>query len=92
MIAIEFKDPNSKLTASHQFGPFALPPYLNKLVQDQCLDLGLLTLTTSIYPVLRMIPALILTEKDVDDMLRIVAKAVKTVADKILAENGVRMP
>ncbi|RSH82893.1 hypothetical protein EHS25_005883 [Saitozyma podzolica] len=84
MVAMEFKDPQSKLTSKHHLGDnVKLPAYLSKLVQDACLDRGLLTLTTSIYPVLRMIPALILSEEEVDEMLRIMAESVKEVASKV---------
>lgn len=84
MVAMEFKDPNSALTSKHHLGPnVSLPGNLNKLVQDECMDRGLLTLTTSIYPVLRMIPALILSEADVDEMLATMKEAVKAVADKV---------
>jgi 4-aminobutyrate aminotransferase len=86
MIAVEFKDPHSPLTASHPHGTFPLPAYLNRLVQDACLEDGLLTLTTSIYPVLRMIPALIVSEGEAEEMLVIFAKAVKRVAEKILEQ------
>lgn len=47
------------------------------------MDRGVLVLTTSIYPVLRMIPALILSEGDVDEMLATMKESVKAVADKI---------
>jgi len=81
LIALEFKDPNSTLTSSHSRGPnVKLPPNLNALVQGACLDRGLLTLTTSIYPVLRMVPALIVSEEEIDEMLGIMAAAVKAVA------------
>jgi 4-aminobutyrate aminotransferase len=84
MVALEFKDPNSKLTSHHDQGPnVVLPPNLNKLVQDAAMERGLLTLTTSIYPVLRMIPALILSEAEVDEMLAIIAESVKAVAAQV---------
>jgi 4-aminobutyrate aminotransferase len=87
MVAMEFKDPKSKLTSKHHLGDnVQLPAYLSKLVQDACLDRGLLTLTTSIYPVLRMIPALILSEEEVDEMMRIMAESVKEVAAKVEAQ------
>lgn len=82
MVALEFKDPNSRLTSGNQFGK-TLPPNLNKLVQNACLERGLLTLTTSIYPVLRMIPALIVSEVEVDEMLAILAEAVKEVGAQV---------
>lgn len=47
------------------------------------MDRGLLTLTTSIYPVLRMIPALILSEADVEEMLSTMREAVKEVARQV---------
>jgi 4-aminobutyrate aminotransferase len=81
MVALEFKDPASKLTGSHDQGDkVKLPPNLNKLVQDACYDRGLLTLTTSIYPVLRMIPALILSADEVDQMLSTLGEAIAEVA------------
>jgi len=84
MVALEFKDPNSVQTRTHDRGDhIKLPGNINKLVQDACYDRGLLTLTTSIYPVLRMIPALILSENDVQDMLRVMKEAVKEVASTI---------
>ncbi|WRT64907.1 4-aminobutyrate transaminase [Kwoniella shivajii] len=83
MIAMEFKDPNSKLTRSHSRGDIKLPANLNKLVQDACYDRGLLVLTTSIYPVLRLIPALILSEEEVDEMLSTMKEAVKEVAKAV---------
>lgn len=84
MVAIEFKDPKSRLTSGNIHN-VNLPAGLNKLVQDACYDRGLLTLTTSIYPVLRLIPALILSEEDVDSMLRLMKTAVAEVAKNALA-------
>ncbi|KAK4689731.1 hypothetical protein P7C73_g394, partial [Tremellales sp. Uapishka_1] len=82
MVAMEFKDPNSRLTSS-SIHNLTLPANLNKLVQDACYDRGLLTLTTSIYPVLRLVPALVLSETDVNNMLEVMRKAVKQVADEV---------
>lgn len=79
MVAIEFKDPSSRLTSSNIHSA-TLPPNLNKAVQDACMTRGLLTLTTSIYPVLRMIPALIVSEAEVDEMLAVMGEAVAEVA------------
>jgi 4-aminobutyrate aminotransferase len=84
MVAMEFKDPSSRLTGTHHLGEqVQLPGNLNKLVQDACYDRGLLTLTTSIYPVLRMIPALTLNANEVDQMLMTVKEAVAEVASSI---------
>ncbi|WVR07886.1 hypothetical protein IAU60_004929 [Kwoniella sp. DSM 27419] len=83
MAAMEFKDPNSRLTGSHDKGDITLPGNLNKLVQDACYDRGLLTLTTSIYPVLRLIPALVLSEEDVAEALSVLRAAVKEVAQAV---------
>lgn len=84
MVALEFKDPNSALTSHHHLGPnVVLPPNLNKLVQDAAMERGLLTLTTSIYPVLRMIPALILSEAEVDEMLVTLRESIKAVARQV---------
>ena len=90
MVAMEFKDPNSTLTSSHHLGPNVnLPANINKLVQDACMDRGLLTLTTSIYPVLRMIPALILSEADVEEMLQAMREAIREVAKEIEGPGAV---
>lgn len=72
MVAMEFKD-----TAQ------GLPQNINQLVQNACMERNLLTLTTSIYPVLRLIPALVLSEADVDEMLETMAAAVKEVAESV---------
>jgi len=72
MVAMEFKDTTQ-----------GLPQNVNQLVQNACMDRNLLTLTTSIYPVLRLIPALVLSEADVDEMLETMAAAVKEVAESI---------
>ena len=92
MVALEFKSPNSRFTnsiPSDLSQSIQLPPNINYLVQNECLDRNLLTLTTSIFPVLRMIPALILTEEDVDEMLSVLKQAVKVVAEKIEATGQV---
>ena len=86
MIAVEFKDPNSFLTAQHSRGDnVKLPANLNVLVQNACMDRGLLILTTSIYPVVRLIPALIVSEAEVDEMLGTMREAVKAVAKDVEA-------
>ena len=86
MIAVEFKDPTSFLTGQHDRGDnVKLPPNINALVQAACMDRGLLVLTTSIYPVLRMIPALIVSEAEVDEMLGTMREAVKAVAKDVEA-------
>lgn len=79
MMAIEFKDPRDA-------GNEAFPTGLNKMVQDACLDKGLLTLTMSIYPTLRMIPALIVSEEEIDQMLAIFGQCVRDVAAKVGAK------
>ncbi|WOO86007.1 4-aminobutyrate aminotransferase GabT [Vanrija pseudolonga] len=79
MMAIEFKDPRDA-------GSEAFPAGLNKMVQDACLDKGLLTLTMSIYSTLRMIPALIVSEEEIDQMLAIFGQCVRDVAAKVGAK------
>ncbi|WOO80277.1 putative 4-aminobutyrate aminotransferase [Vanrija pseudolonga] len=84
MIALEFKDPRSRLTSGHHLrAGYTLPAYINRLVQDAALDRGLLTLTTSIYPVLRMIPSLLVSEAEVDEMLAILRESVAAVTSSI---------
>lgn len=88
MFALEFKSPTSPFTSSipaDMSQSIKIPSYLNVQVQNECLDRGLLALTTSIYPVLRMIPALILTEEDVDEMLATLKEAIRVVAKKVEA-------
>jgi 4-aminobutyrate aminotransferase len=88
MVAIEFKSPTSKFTSSIPSSlsqSIKLPGNINKLVLDACYDQGLMVLVTSIYPVLRMIPALIVSEEEVDEMLSVMKQAIKEVAKKIEA-------
>lgn len=88
MFALEFKSPSSQFTSSIPADlpqSITIPSYLNAQVQNECLERGLLSLTTSIFPVLRMIPALILTEEDVDEMLVTLKEAIKVVAKKVEA-------
>lgn len=70
-------------------GLMKLAEGLNKLVEDECYDSGLLTVTTSIYLVLRFIPALILTEEEVDTTLGVMKATVEEVASSALAGEGV---
>lgn len=84
MIALEFKDPRSRLTSGHHLrAGYTLPAYINRQVQDAALDRGLITLTTSIYPVLRMIPSLLVSEAEVDEMLAILGESIAAVASSI---------
>ena len=88
MVAIEFKSPTSRLTSSIPSSlsqSIKLPDNINKLVLDACYDRDLMVLVTSIYPVLRMIPALIVSEEEVDEMLATMKEAIKEVAKKIEA-------
>ncbi|PWN86891.1 putative ornithine-oxo-acid aminotransferase [Acaromyces ingoldii] len=54
-------------------------PGTNKLVQDACYDRGLVVLTTSIYPVLRFIPALVVDEAEMAEALAIIRQSVLAV-------------
>ncbi|WVQ74668.1 4-aminobutyrate transaminase [Cryptococcus sp. DSM 104548] len=85
MIALEFKSPSSRLTSTpHPSHPTATIPHnLHTLVQNACYDRGLLVLTTSIYPVLRLIPALVLSEKEVEEALRTIKESVREVAKSV---------
>lgn len=85
MCALEFKSPSSRLTSSlpSHLPNVVLPGNLNTLVQNEAMDRGLLTLTTSIYPVLRMIPALILSEEEVDEMLVTLKESIRVVAARV---------
>lgn len=86
MIAIEFKDPASSITRQYFRGEdVKLPSYLNKLVQDECYDRSLVVLTTSIYPVLRSIPALIVSKNEAERALGIIRESIKAVSDRVLA-------
>jgi 4-aminobutyrate aminotransferase len=89
MIAIEFMDPTSPITRRHSKGEdVKLPSNLNKLVQDECYDRGLVILTTSIYPVLRMVPALILSDEEAAQALQIVGESIKAISDRLLARSS----
>lgn len=85
MIAVEFRDPKSFVTSQHDQGEHVvLPANLSKHVQDGCYDRGVLVLTTSIFPVVRFIPALIITEAQVETALRVFAESVREISDKVL--------
>lgn len=89
MIAIEFKDPASPITQHHSQGEnVKLPSYLNKLVQDECYDRDLVILTTSIYPVLRLVPALIVSEEEAEQALGIIRESIKAVSDRVLVGSS----
>ena len=86
MIAVEFRDPKSFITSQHSRGDHVtLPANLSKHVQDGCYDRGVLVLTTSIFPVVRFIPALIISEAQVETALRVFAESLREISDKVLA-------
>jgi 4-aminobutyrate aminotransferase len=85
MAAIEFRDPKSRITGIDSKGAKldSLCSALHTLVQKECMNRGLLVLTTSIFPVLRLIPALIVSEEEVDKALQVIADSIATVAHSL---------
>jgi 4-aminobutyrate aminotransferase len=85
MAALEFRDPKSRITGVDEEGKKmeGLPNGLHVLVQNECIQRHLLILTTSIFPVLRLIPALIVDEAEVARALDILAKSIAAVAQSL---------
>jgi 4-aminobutyrate aminotransferase len=79
MAALEFRTADP---LTHEGLPVdtAIPSNIGKRLQDKCLDAGLLLLTTSCFDVIRFIPALVVTEEQVDRSLAIFTKALEEVA------------
>lgn len=77
MAALEFKSPTDKTQGVYD--P-AAPSKLATIVQNECMDNGLLILTTSAFEVIRFIPALTVTEEEMEEACQIFTAAMEKVA------------
>lgn len=79
MTAIEFRMPNDSLTHEGVEGT-PIPKDIGKRVQTYCLDKGLLILTTSCFDTIRFIPALVVTEEEMNEAIGIFKEVIEKVA------------
>ena len=78
MVAVEFASPKG----TGAYDPFrneSVPDKLASRVAKRCQEKGLLILTTSVYEVIRFIPALNITKEDLAKGCQIFAEAVEEV-------------
>lgn len=82
MAAIEFRIPGDDLTTSDLPPGTKVPRDIGKRVQSYCIEDKLMVLTTSCFDTIRFIPALIVTEEEMDNALGIFMRAVERVAQE----------
>lgn len=80
MTAVEFRVATDPLTHDGLSSGTAIPKSIGKRVQDYCLDHDLLVLTTSCFDTIRFIPALTISEEQMDRALDIFTQALENVA------------
>lgn len=80
MLAVEFRNGSDPLTMDGVSAGTAIPKNIGKRVQDYCLERGLLILTTSCFDTIRFIPALVVTQEEMQEAIEIVTAAVENVA------------
>jgi 4-aminobutyrate aminotransferase len=80
MSAVEFRIANDELTHEGLPEGAVIPKDIGKRVQKYCLDKGLMILTTSCFDTIRFIPALVVSEQEMDEALSIFKEAVEKVA------------
>lgn len=80
MAAVEFRNGSDPLTLDGLPAGTAIPKNIGKRVQDYCLERGLLILTTSCFDTIRFIPALVVTQEEMQEAIGIFTEAVEKVA------------
>jgi len=81
MAAIEFRQSQDSLTHTGiNVSSTPIPKDIGKRVQKYCMDQNLLILTTSCFDTIRFIPALIVSEEEMDRATKIFSDAVQQVA------------
>ncbi len=80
MAAIEFRTPKDELTTSDLPSGTKVPVDIAKRVQHYCIEDGLLILTTSCFDTIRFIPALIVSEEEMERAVGVFRRAVERVA------------
>lgn len=79
MVGIEFNSPNSPYLPAPTNGK-KVPAGVASLVQKKCLEKGMMTLTTSVFQVIRFIPPLTISEQDMAKACAIIEESVREVA------------
>lgn len=80
MTAVEFRMPSDPLTLSGLPPNTYVPKDIGKRVQQYCLERNLVTLTTSCFDTIRFIPALIVSQEEMQKAIDIITAAVENVA------------
>ena len=81
MVGLEFNSASDPICAlSPKKNDKQIPDNIHSRVQAKCYEQGLMLLTTSIYPVIRFIPALIVSEEQMEKAIGILKKAIEEVA------------
>jgi 4-aminobutyrate aminotransferase len=81
MAAIEFRMASDPLTHTGVEGA-SIPSDIGKKVQKYCLDNHLMILTTSCFDTIRFIPALVVSEEEMNRAIEIFTAAVHSVANE----------
>ncbi|WWC86148.1 uncharacterized protein L201_001021 [Kwoniella dendrophila CBS 6074] len=80
MAAMEFRNTSDKCTLEGVSSDTKIPKNIGKRVQEYCLNNDLMVLTTSAFDTIRFIPALTVTEEEIDRAMKIFVQAVENVA------------
>jgi 4-aminobutyrate aminotransferase len=80
MVGVEFYEPTS--SEDRTGGGPDVPPALNKLVSQQCLQNGMLLLPASVFPTVRFIPPLTVSKSEIDMAVEVFERSVAEVLMK----------
>lgn len=80
MASIEFRNTSDPLTLENLPQGKKVPKDIGKRVQKYCLDHDFLILTTSCFDTIRFIPALVVSEEEMDRGMGILGEALSVVA------------
>ena len=88
MAAVEFRMASDELTHEGLPAGKVIPQNIGKKIQDYCFEKGLMILTTSCFDTIRFIPALVVSEKEMDEAMGIFTEAVEKVAAEGEVQGG----
>lgn len=80
MTAVEFRMASDSLTHTGLPEGTHIPANIGKRVQQYCLEHNLMILTTSCFDTIRFIPALVVSEQEMNTAIQIFTAAVEKVA------------
>jgi 4-aminobutyrate aminotransferase len=80
MAAIEFRTADTLTHTGIDISQTPVPKDIGKRVQKYCMDKNLLILTTSCFDTIRFIPALVVSEEEMDRATKILSDAIEHVA------------